>query len=238
MLRDLLISIGNENGFLYPWHRTHDPFKILIAEYLLRRTTRTAVSRVYPRLIDRYPTAEDLGEADPDTLWELCRPLGLRKRVLTLPLLAEAIADYGTVPEERAALLELPGVGEYIADAVLLYAHRVPTFPLDAGVQRVLRRLQGLEVADNGPANPYRDRLLRSEVDSLTHGQRPDVLAAMHQGVLTIAWSWCRPAPTCFTCTAKDLCNSQLLTLEQSSHKALAPSDRQPDHPGRGTTAE
>ena len=60
------------------------------------------------------------------------------------------------MPATRPALLRLPFVGPYAADAVLLYAFEQALFPLDRGVQRTVRRAV-LGNVESPPPDPYRD---------------------------------------------------------------------------------
>src|SRR5262249_39448439 len=48
----------------FPWRRTVDPFKILVAEKLLQQTAATkAVTRAYSEIIRKYPDAPALAQA-------------------------------------------------------------------------------------------------------------------------------------------------------------------------------
>ena len=94
-----------------------------------------------------YPTPERLAEAGETAL----RECGLGYRAKSLALAAERIAggeiDLEAIAElddgeARAALCALHGVGEKIADCVLLFAYgRLAAFPIDVWVERVLKHL-------------------------------------------------------------------------------------------------
>jgi adenine-specific DNA glycosylase len=86
-----LTALGIERGYSYPWHRAEEPFRVLLAEYLLRRTTRKVVARVYERILDRYPSAAALAEAREEDLWEVAREAGLRRRTLQLIEIAKQV---------------------------------------------------------------------------------------------------------------------------------------------------
>lgn len=93
-----------------------------------------------------FPSPERLAEAGPQAL----RACALGYRARYVQGLARLVADgkvdlarTGTMPfdEARAALLELPGVGEKVADCVLLFAFgRGEAFPVDVWVQRAVER--------------------------------------------------------------------------------------------------
>lgn len=121
--------------------------------------------------------------------------------------LACSIEKLGRVPDDRASLLELPGVGPYIADAVLLYSYGRLTFPLDAGLQRTLRRLYG--ISKPSAKDPYRDSALGSLTEQLIESLTAGEVRALHQGILTVAWDNCRPSPNCEACFVANACTSR-----------------------------
>ncbi|MCH1504192.1 MAG: hypothetical protein L7V86_11460 [Verrucomicrobiales bacterium] len=94
-----------------------------------------------------YPTPAELAAAGEEAL----RECGLGYRAKSLALAAERIAsgefsldDLETEEDTRARkrLCELHGVGEKIADCVLLFGYgRLAAFPIDVWVERVLKRL-------------------------------------------------------------------------------------------------
>jgi N-glycosylase/DNA lyase len=107
-----------------------------------------------------YPTPQRIAEAGETALRECA--LGYRAR--SLALAAEAVAS-GTVDLEaiesesdldaaRAALLELHGVGEKIANCALLFScGRWEAFPIDVWIERILRehyrkRVRGRKLQD------------------------------------------------------------------------------------------
>jgi A/G-specific adenine glycosylase len=204
-IRVCLFQLGKYHDGRYPWHRTKDPFHILVAEYFLRRTTRTAVSRVFEKVVQRYPTLEAVALADPESLWEVARELGLKQRTMRLPLVAKTVIESGGLKGDRAFLKGLPSVGDYIADAIMLYAFGSPTFPMDSSVQRVLIRLQtGKNPKKN--SNPYQDTQLSGIVQELVLGTGARMHRTLHQGVLYVAWSFCRPVPLCQKCPLVSTC--------------------------------
>src|SRR5205809_6558554 len=49
-----------------PWRRTRDPYRILVAEYLLQRTRIASGTPYYERFLMRFPTVQDLAAASLD----------------------------------------------------------------------------------------------------------------------------------------------------------------------------
>jgi adenine-specific DNA glycosylase len=44
----------------FPWRRSQDPFKILLAEAMLRKTTARQVAKLYQRFLLKYPNPSSL----------------------------------------------------------------------------------------------------------------------------------------------------------------------------------
>lgn len=208
-VRTALIEVGRRHGGSFSWHRTDDTFEVLVAEYLLRRTTRKVVDRVFPRIIARYPTATDLAGSDPEELWALASSVGLRKRTLALREIAQKVVERGGMASgevDREFLLGLPYVGPYIADAVALYAYDEMTFPLDGNARRVVYRMM---LGDDPPRalEAYDDQVLLTVSGHLSAGVLdPKGAREIHQGMLYIAWHSCRPRPLCPECLVRQDC--------------------------------
>jgi len=74
--------------------------------------------------------------------------LGLHKRGKNFILAAKYIIEHyhGTYPEERQALLKIPGIGDYVAGAILTVCFNKPEYVIDANIARFLNRYYGLHI--------------------------------------------------------------------------------------------
>ena len=143
-----IIAWFEYHGRSYPWRQSRKPFEILIAEMMLRRTTATAVAKVYPILLHSYPSPESLAEAHPETLVAHVTPLGLQKtRSRHLREAARRIVEEwnGAIPSDFEALLALPGVGRYVAAAVRNFAFGKPEPLVDNNVIHLISRVFGMQ---------------------------------------------------------------------------------------------
>ena len=129
-----------------PWRRPgFSAWGILVSEFMLQQTP---VARVIPRLeewLARWPTPAALAAVPPGEAVRAWDRLGYPRRALALHGAAVAIVERhgGVVPDDVAALLELPGVGPYTARAVAAFAYGVRTPVVDTNVRRVLARAVG-----------------------------------------------------------------------------------------------
>jgi len=217
-LFSLLIVHGRHVvGRLPPWHRSDDPFDWLIAELLLRRTTRTAAEKAFNQVTAKWKTWKEFAETDREEIYNEVSWLGLgnqRSKHLS-ELSTEIVQSYdGSTPRSRVELQKLPGVGRYAAEAVRLYAFGEPTFPVDSGVQRVLRRAHGLPIGSKSEhSRPNEDPYAQEIVDEFTTIGSPPELKAAHRGVLSISWSFCKKeVPECTWCPLQTRCVSSETT--------------------------
>jgi A/G-specific adenine glycosylase len=152
LFRDKIICWYNKNKRTYPWRRTKDPFKVLIAEMMLRRTKADQVKPVYERLFKEYPNVEAVANAKDKKLEQILYPLGLKWRTPAFGLVVREVKEkyQCKIPETREELTALPGVGEYVAGAVLSIAYDKKEWIVDSNIVRLFRRYFGIETSKEG----------------------------------------------------------------------------------------
>jgi A/G-specific adenine glycosylase len=137
---------GETNRRNFVWRKTCEPYKILIAELLLQRTVAEQVEPIYIKFLKRFPSIEDLSNAKVSEIAHLIKPLGLAYRAARLKRIAIEIARYhnGKIPSTKTGLLELYGIGNYVAHAVLCFAYGMDVSIVDTNVKRIVSRYFGL----------------------------------------------------------------------------------------------
>lgn len=150
--RRKLLTWFRTNARDYPWRNTNDPFRLLIAEMMLRRTRADQVENVYINLFNKYPDVCSVAQAKPEDLMTLLYPLGLRWRVPAFQEVAQILVNkYDCkVPKDRTQLNDLPGVGEYVAGAVLSIAFNQKEWMVDSNIVRVYKRYFGIALSREG----------------------------------------------------------------------------------------
>lgn len=147
-LRRALLRWGDARGRRFFWRNPGmSPFAILVVEILLTKTRAEIVAPIAPLLLARYPTPSALARANPRTLERILYPLGLhRKRARQLIACAAALAHEhgGEVPTSVEALLKLPAVGRYAANAVASVAFGQRRSVIDANIARIYGRVFSL----------------------------------------------------------------------------------------------
>jgi len=154
-VREKLLEWYKKNGRSYPWRTTDDPYKILIAEIMLRRTRADQVLPVYNNFVRCYPTVKALAEGEEESIEKLTYSLGLHWRNQELGDLARHIISkyQGEIPKSRDELMEIPGVGQYVAGVLLSSAYNKKEWIVDTNVIRVFSRFFGLRIKGDGRRN-------------------------------------------------------------------------------------
>ena len=188
----------------YPWRdEGRTPFQILVAEILLKRTTATAVSRVYDEFLYRYPSVYAMASATEESLVEALGNLGLqRQRAQAIQRLSKHLIKYehGTVPDTLERLLKVPGLGEYSARAILSFGFGTRAAVVDNNVARILQRVFRADL----PETPSQ-ALLQSMADAIIPQQshRRANFAMLDFGALVCRYA----SPKCLDCPLRKICD-------------------------------
>jgi len=141
-----LLHWYNKYGRRFSWRGTRDPYKILIAEFLLQKTQARTVERHYEEFLKKFPSFKDLSCADVTQVKRSIKSLGLAYRASRLVTIAKKVVERyaGSLPHSMEELLQLRGVGCYTAGAVLCFAFGEQIPLVDTNVMRIARRAFGV----------------------------------------------------------------------------------------------
>ncbi len=130
-----------------PWRRSHDPYQVLVSEFMLQQTTVATVIPRFNQWMKLFPTLSALADAGQEAVLAAWQGLGYYSRARRLHATSRAIVARhgGVIPTAREDLLALPGIGEYTAAAILAFAYNHPSIVLDTNIARVIARWNNLE---------------------------------------------------------------------------------------------
>ena len=198
--RNDLIGWFKRNGREFPWRRTDlNPWQVMLVEMCLHRTRAEQVAHVADELLHHGRTPDSF-LADVPRLEPSLATLGLRWRTDNLVSAARFVRDRlaGQVPDNWQQLVAIPGVGDYIASAVLCFAFNRPSVLMDTNTRRIARRVLG-EV----PRHP--DWRLRLSLHELAGPEGADI--QWNQSLLDLGALVCRArAPRCGECPVRAHC--------------------------------
>ncbi len=210
-VRDRLVEWYLEAGRALPWRVDRDAYRILVSELMLIQTTVAAVIPYFERFIRQFPDARALAAADEAVVRKAWEGLGYYRRARQLHAAARTItnAHGGTIPNEVAAVRALPGVGRYIAGAVLSFAFDRPEPIVEANSQRVLARL--LAVRENLKTSPAQARIWQAAERLVPHVGA----GSFNQAIIELGALVCTPKePACLVCPLVTLCEARRLGLQ------------------------
>jgi DNA (cytosine-5)-methyltransferase 1 len=193
-----LLAWHADHGRIYPW-RTHvDPWHVLMAEVCLHRTRADQVRPVYEALSDLAPTPAAMVACEDQAL-DAMRSLGLRWRAQNMLAIARVLVDQhnGEVPASDFELRQLPGVGDYVANAVITFGFGRRAVIVDTNTARIVGR-----VRDRARTMRWQ---LRLDLHSLAGREGPD--AAFNYALLDLGAQVCRAGtPLCEDCPVERHC--------------------------------
>jgi A/G-specific adenine glycosylase len=184
-----------------------------MSEVMLHRTQAIQVVPVYQSFLTTYTDIAVLAKASLQELQDALFSLGLRWRIeLIYRMAGEIMSKFGGhIPVERADLLSLPGISEYIAGAVRCFAWNLPEPLADTNTIRVTGRLFGLQPKDSS----RRSSRFRILLNSLLHFGEP---RRYNYALLDLADGVCtkkRP-PDCHLCPLQSLCQTAILQATEA----------------------
>jgi A/G-specific adenine glycosylase len=188
-----------------PWRETRDPYRIWVSEVMLQQTQVKTVTPYYHRYLDRFPDLPSLAASDLQSVLKLWEGLGYYARARNLHSAARQIVDRfdGEFPSTPERIRTLPGVGDYIASAVLSIAFGLPTAVVDGNVKRVLARLYMAEAPVNRPAS---HKIYKEMADRLIDPASP---GRFNQAMMELGATICKPRnPDCPLCPVAFFCKA------------------------------
>jgi endonuclease-3 len=184
-----------------------NPFQLLVAVILSAQSTDVGVNKATRALFRKVKTPAAMLKLGEAGLREYIKTIGLFNTKAKNIIKACAILEEqhgGKVPEERAALEALPGVGRKTANVVLNTAFGHPTIAVDTHIFRVSNRTG---IAPGKNVAEVEQRLLRLVPDEF----RQD---AHHWLILHGRYTCIARKPRCQSCCISDLCEYKAKNLD------------------------
>lgn len=189
-----------------PWRRTKDPYRIWLSEIMLQQTRVAAAIPYYERFLEHFPNVRALAEAPEEEVLRLWAGLGYYSRARNLQKAAREIVERhdARFPDAREEALQLPGIGEYTAAAILSIAYGKRLAVLDGNVARVLARVGAIrgDLRSNG-----RWQKLQQTADTLLPPEAP---GNWNEAMMELGATVCTPrSPQCLLCPVAEFCEAR-----------------------------
>ena len=144
--RRKVLRFYRRSGRDLPFRHTTDPYRIVVAEVMLQQTQVDRMLFWYEAWLERWPDWHSLARAGRREVLKMWSGLGYNRRALYLLETARRVVNeyQGRLPSDYRALIRLPGIGPYVANAVLVFAFGQRRAAVDTNVRRVLIHELGL----------------------------------------------------------------------------------------------
>jgi endonuclease-3 len=191
-----------------------NPFTLLVAVALSAQTTDVAVNKCTPALFAAAPTPAAMAALGAEGIGPYIRRIGLwQGKARNVAALSALLVERhgGEVPNDRAALEALPGVGRKTANVVLNVAFGEHTMAVDTHIFRLGNRT-GLAPG----------KTPREVEDGLVKRCPPALLRDAHHWLILHGRYVCKArAPECWRCVAAAHCNYRDKVLGPAGAAAL-----------------
>lgn len=175
------------------------PFELLVAVTLSAQATDKGVNKATAKLFPVANTPEAILKLGEAGLKKYIKTIGLfnskaKHIIQTCRILVEQ--HHSVVPDDRAALEALPGVGRKTANVILNTAFGHPTIAVDTHIFRVANRTR---IAPGKTVLEVEKKLLKFIPDEFKHD-------AHHWLILLGRYTCVARKPRCGSCVIEDLC--------------------------------
>ncbi|MED0677915.1 hypothetical protein P4S83_11890 [Aneurinibacillus thermoaerophilus] len=190
-----IIDWGRKNYDDFPWRESKNKWHSLVAEIMLQRTKAEQVVSAYEEFCAKYPTPLDYLKDEEANVFAT---LGLYWREERLKDLAKVLSKT-EVPEDKGALLKLPGIGDYIAAAYRSLHWGTRDVIIDSNVVRIYGRFFGFKT----DPETRRKKWFKDLANEITP---EDNFKDFNYGLIDFTRKVCKPKPRCKTCELRMQC--------------------------------
>jgi len=167
---------------------------------MLQRTRAEQVAPIYSTFVERYPDYSAAMKEEPEKIRDLISRLGLSWRAEKIIELVKILSEKdGFIPTTKEELTDLPGVGEYIANAFLSMHCGIKAPITDANAVRLWSRIIGFET--------HGEIHRRKWFTELCMWLTPDkAFKEFNYALLDFSRTICKTKPLCEECPLKAEC--------------------------------
>ena len=198
---NILLTWYDANKRILPWRDYNEPYNIWLSEVMLQQTQVKTVVPYYTKWIKKFPTLKSVAESDLNSLLKLWEGLGYYSRCRNFHKATQIVVEKykSVVPNDYKLFCQLPGVGDYIASAVLSIAYNKKYPAVDANLKRVISRYLGIKKLTRRNTLRIHNQLNKM----LTNGRPGDI----NQALMDVGSLICKPNDViCIKCPLINKC--------------------------------
>lgn len=216
MIIDLnkVLAWYKRNSRALPWRQElRDPYYVWISEVMLQQTRVDTVIPYFNKFIQIFPDTISLSKAREEDVLKIWEGLGYYNRARNIYRTAHILVTRykGKIPSHYEVLIDLPGIGDYIASAILAFGFKKKIPVLDSNVFRILARLFAIKKESSQQVKKQFKTILQNSLHEDKGWLQSEAL--MELGALI-----CIPGvPRCRECPLQEDC----LALKQNVQDSL-----------------
>lgn len=216
IFQQIILDYWQSNGrHDLPWRATDNPWQLLLAEVLLRKTTSGQAEEVFQQI--KTLTPEDIRAMDASELAGILKPLGIHEvRAQQLKDIAAGVADADPeLLKSDEFLRSFQGIGRYISNSVRCCAFGHPAPALDTNMIRIIQRVFGWQ---SERKRAREDKKLWAFAETLVPENK---CREFNWGVLDFGAFICtHHKPKCSECKLNDICNYYQAAIQDSQRRS------------------
>ena len=198
-----LLNWYDTNVRKFPWRSTNDPYHIWLSEIMLQQTRVKTVIPYYNNWLNDMPNIHAVSRSDLDYILIKWGGLGYYARARNFHSACRIVMNNfcGKIPDNYPDFQSLPGVGPYVASAVMSIAFNLPLPSIDVNAYRVVSRLKSIYAPFN---------LCKDEISKFLSSHMPsDRPGDFNQAIMDVGREICfSKNPSCDICPIKKYCSS------------------------------
>jgi len=209
-----LLKWYEKNKRELPWRNIKpnnqaNAYYVLVSEFMLQQTTVNSVIKRFNEFIKLWPSIDKFSRVSENRILRFWSGLGYYNRAKNLLKTSKIISNdfESKVPQNYDDLIELPGVGDYTAKAILGIAYNQPVLPLDANIKRIIARLYGIKTLL---------RLNKQIIEDIASKyQSPNKASDLIQSFMDYGSIICLPRnPKCNECIIEKYCEARKKNIQ------------------------
>ena len=209
IIRKKIIAYYENNKRKLPWRTNKDnnqnPYFTLVSEIMLQQTQVNTALSYYEKFIKKWPNLNSLAQANIEDILTMWSGLGYYSRAKNLLKTAKIISTKynGVIPNKYEDLIDLPGIGDYTASAIISFAFGAFSIVIDTNIKRFMLRING--VYDNGKVNKRQLNEIGKKLFPRSNSGK------FAQAIMDFSSDVCtKRNPSCFKCFLKSYCKFDL----------------------------
>lgn len=202
MTKPLLAWFAQYGRHKLPW-QGNNVYHIWLSEVMLQQTQVNTVIAYFLNFIQHFPTIKDLANANSDSVMRQWAGLGYYARARNLHKTAQIIHNeyQGIFPQDFQQVIDLPGIGQSTAGAILSLGFNQHHAILDGNVKRVLARFHQIQTPTN------QSNTLKQLWQLAQHHTPKNNTAQYTQAIMDLGATLCtRSNPNCPNCPLNKDC--------------------------------